>query len=640
MTKRQILGFAAICVAAAVHAAGNDPVLMTVDGKDVHVSEFEYLYNKNNTQQMQPQSLDEYLGMFINYKLKVADALHEGLDNTPEFRSEYDSFIKDLAKPYFRDDSVAESLVQQAYAHYADDVLASHIMLPLQPGNIARLDSVRAAIAAGTTTFEDAARSMSVDRYSAQQGGLMGYVVPGRFPWAFEEAAYATAPGAVSGVVNSGMGYHLIRVEKRTPAQGEVEAEHILLLTRGLDEAAAEAKKATADSIYTLIKKGADFGDLARRFSEDPGSASKGGKLGWFGRGAMVAEFDSASFALADGAVSEPVRTAFGWHIIHRINHRGIAPLEQLREGIEAKIASDERGTLPEKAVLAHLRKAYKANISQAALDRVNAIISENNGVCDSAAISRISQINPVVATFDGGQITAIDAIGRVPDIQMPADPAKAIADATSDLLDDMLIEKERARLAAENPDFRNLLNEYHDGILLYEVSNRKVWDKAAKDTEGLEEFFRTHAADYKWDTPKFKSYVIFAANDSTLRNALDYAATLSTDIPTEFVRQMRDHFRRDIKIERVVAAKGENAITDYLGFGASRPADTQNSRWKCYAAYQGRIIDAPEEAADVRGSALTDYQSALDKEWIKDLHKKYKVKVNNKVFKSLKTKK
>lgn len=638
--KRKILSLAAISIAAAMHAASNDPVLMTVDGKDVHVSEFEYLYNKNNTQQMQPQTLDEYLGMFVNYKLKVADALREGLDRTPEFTAEYESFVKDLAKPYFRDDSVAERLVQQAYSHFADDVLASHIMLPLQTENVAKLDSIKSAIAAGSLSFEDAARQFSVDRYSAQQGGLMGYVVPGRFPWAFEEAAYSTPTGSVSDVVNSGMGYHLVRVEKRTPAQGEVEAEHILLLTRGLDDAQAAAKKELADSLYKVAKGGADFADLARRFSEDPGSAQKGGKLGWFGRGAMVAEFDSASFALTDGAISQPVKTSFGWHIIHRTNHRGVPALADVRESIEAKIASDERGALPEKAVIARLRKTYNVEISQGALDQLRAVIDANNGSCDSTVLNRIIQMDPVVATYSGGELHATEAIARVPDIQMPVNPMAAITSATNDLLDDIIIEKEQQRLASENADFRNLLNEYHDGILLYEVSNRKVWDKAANDREGLEKFFRAHASDYKWESPKFKSYVIFAASDSTLNQALVYADSLSTENPTEFVRQMREQFKRDIKIERVVAAKGENAITDYLGFGAERPADGTNSRWKYYAAYKGRIINAPEEAADVRGTALTDYQSALDKEWIKDLHKKYKVKINNKVFNNLKKKK
>ena len=640
MIRKYILSFAALIGATVAYAADADPVLMTVDGHDVHVSEFEYLYNKNNTQQMQPQSLDEYLGMFVNYKLKVADAIRDGLDRTPEFQAEYESFVKDLSKPYFRDDSVAEALVQQAYAHFADDVLVSHIMMPLTDDGLRTLDSLKVAITAGTTTFEDAARNFSVDRYSASKGGRMGYVVPGRFPWAFEEAAYSIPVGKISDVVNSGMGYHLVRVESRTPAQGEIEAEHILLLTRDMPQSEIEARKAKADSIYKLAKDGADFAELARKFSEDPGSASKGGKLGWFGRGAMVAEFDSAAFALPDGGISKPVKTDFGYHIIHRTAHRGVPALADMRKNIEARIAADERSAMPEEAVMSRLRKAHKAEISQGALDQIRAVIDANDGKCDSTFIERIKIMNPVIASFDGGEISTLDALARTPDTQMSYNPVQAIAGTASLLLDEALIQQEQNRLADENKDFSNLLKEYHDGILLYEVSNRKVWDKASADKEGLEKFFRTNAANYRWDTPKFKSYFIFASSDSTLKAAVAYADSLSTADPTEFVRQMRERFKRDIKIERVVAAKGENPITDHLGFGADRPADSATNKWKFYTAYKGRIIDAPEEAADVRGTVLTDYQSALDKEWLKQLHKKYKVKINNKVFNSLKNSK
>ena len=513
-------------------------------------------------------------------------------------------------------------------------------MMPLTDDGLRTLDSLKVAITAGTTTFEDAARNFSVDRYSASKGGRMGYVVPGRFPWAFEEAAYSIPVGKISDVVNSGMGYHLVRVESRTPAQGEIEAEHILLLTRDMPQSEIEARKAKADSIYKLAKDGADFAELARKFSEDPGSASKGGKLGWFGRGAMVAEFDSAAFALPDGGISKPVKTDFGYHIIHRTAHRGVPALADMRKNIEARIAADERSAMPEEAVMSRLRKAHKAEISQGALDQIRAVIDANDGKCDSTFIERIKIMNPVIASFDGGEISTLDALARTPDTQMSYNPVQAIAGTASLLLDEALIQQEQNRLADENKDFSNLLKEYHDGILLYEVSNRKVWDKASADKEGLEKFFRTNAANYRWDTPKFKSYVIFASSDSTLKAAVAYADSLSTADPTEFVRQMRERFKRDIKIERVVAAKGENPITDHLGFGADRPADSATNKWKFYTAYKGRIIDAPEEAADVRGTVLTDYQSALDKEWLKQLHKKYKVKINNKVFNSLKNSK
>lgn len=635
MIKQFICAIAFVGAMFTAAAADTDPVLMTIDRKPVYVSEFEYLYNKNNAQQVQPQTLDEYLEMFINYKLKVTDAVHEGLDRTPEFNTEYESFVNDLAKPYFTDESVSEAMVQEAYNHYGTDVLVSHIMLPLSLTSEARLDSLLTLIVEGKESFEDVAKRFSVDRYSSDKGGLMGVVMPGRFPWTFEEASYNTEPGKISPVINSGVGYHIVRVESRTPSDGEVKADHILI---GISEETPEANaKALADSIYTLAVGGADFAELARRFSEDPGSAQRGGNLGWFGRGRMVAPFDSAAFALLPGEISRPVRTNFGYHII-RSNERRLKPsLEEARRSIEEGIKRDERAERPYRAKMESLRKTFGVEINATTDTKAKAIIALN--APDSLKLQQIAGLNTPVATYKGGTISAADVVALIPASEFAANPTSAFNEAVQTAVDNAMTELYRQQLATENSDFRNLLNEYHDGILLYEVSNRKVWDKAAQDQEGLENFFRTHRDKYSWDKPKFKSYVIFAVNDSVLDAALTYADGLDASKPTEFTEAMRKEFGRSIKVERVVAAKGENSITDYLGFGAERPTTKSSDHWRCYAAYRGRIIDEPEEAADVRGAAVTDYQSLLDEEWIKELHKKYKVKVNQKVLNDVKNK-
>ncbi|MDE6702587.1 MAG: hypothetical protein K2K00_02795, partial [Muribaculaceae bacterium] len=211
-----------------------------------------------------------------------------------------------------------------------------------------------------------------------------------------------------------------------------------------------------------------------------------------------------------------------------------------------------------------------------------------------------------------------------------------AIEQSADALVEKMLTERAIADLAAENADYRNLINEYRDGILLFEISNRNVWDRASQDREGLDAFFHKNAAKYAWDVPRFKGYIIFAANDSTVNEAMKYAETLSVENPEEFVAQMRKEFGKDIKIERVIAAKGENPITDYLAFGGEKP-EAKTPRWSSYAACRGRVINQPEEAADARGAATTDYQALLEKEWLDKLHKTYPVKIDKKVLKEIK---
>lgn len=639
--KRYILPTLAGLAALGISAQAVDPVLMTVDNKPVHVSEFEYLYNKNNSQQQQPQSLDEYLDLFTVYKLKVADAEAAGIQNTPEFLQEYATFRADLSKPYFHDKATEDSLVNLSYSHRLNDVYVSHIMLPLDKAGYKLADSLLHQINAGTITFEEAARKFSIDAYSAPKGGLMGNVTPDRYPWAFEEAAYSTPLHKVSGIVNSGMGYHLIRPESITPAVGEVNASHILVLTRGKDADGQAKAKERIDSLYQVVLAGGDFAALAKEYSEDPGSAAKGGNLGYFGRGMMVAEFDSASFALADGEVSKPVKTNFGYHIIKRNAHRGIEPLEAVRPQILKAMERDYRAGLPEKVIIDRIYSTLDARMNPQAFEVLKEAVAANGNVYDASVIQVVAQQNINAATYADKAITMAEVLDAVSpeSVSNGTEALNAVAEMASGMLNEQVLNYERDALYNTSPDYRNLVNEYRDGILLYEISNRNVWNKASKDTEGLRDFFNRHIDRYTWDEPRYKAFVIFASSDSVLNEAIAYADSIGVADPADFAKEMRKRFGRDVKVDRIVAAKGENKISDYLGFGAAKPAREAGSKWPAYAAFRGHLIYRAEEPSDVRGQAVTDYQTELEKKWVEKMRKSHKVKVDQKVFKALKQK-
>lgn len=618
-------------VLLAVCAKNNDPVLMTVNGKNVPLSEFEYLYKKNNSQQLQPQTLDEYVDMFVNYKLKVADAEAAGLDTTASFRQELTKYCNDLARPYLRDQSVEDSLARAAYEQMLEAVTVSHIMIPsgvnAEDAKKAynTLDSIRTAIMEGETTFEDAAQKYSIDNGSKVRGGKMGVVFPDRYPWVFVDAAYSTPVGEISKPVNSGFGLHIIRVDKREPAKGEVHAAHILKLTRDIPEEQWPAVKATIDSIYNVVTApDVDFAEVAARESQDPGSARKGGDLGWFPSGAMVQPFDSISFALADGQISEPFKTSFGYHIIKRYDHRGLAPYEELHDKILKMMERDQRATMPEQRRLEQLAGEFKAKVDGQAIDKY---VAKPNAKLVAYSIGKKKVT--VASLAD-----ELNASGTAP--TEPAELAEALRQLARNKMYEQVLDMARQQLLETNADYRNLTNEYRDGILMFEISNRNVWDRAAKDTEGLENYFRAHRNNYKFESPKFKAFVVFASNDSLANEAKAYAETLGTPDPAKFVDQMRDRFGRDIKVERVIAAKGENAITDYLGFGAEKPAAT-NGRWNYYFAVAGKVIDTPEEAVDVKGAVTNDYQNELERLWLEEIHKKYPVSINKQILKEVK---
>lgn len=636
--KKLILAIGVLGASLLALTAQSDPVLMNVAGKDVYLSEFEYLYNKNNAQQVQPQSLDEYVDMFVNYKLKVADAEAAGIDTTAEFITEFHKFRNELAAPYLRDEAVFEQTVREAYEHMANELTVSHIMMA--EADAAKLDSIRNEILAGNLAFETAARKYSIDRGSSQRGGLMGVVLAGRYPKAFEDASFATAVGEISPVVNSGYGVHIIRVENRRPSRGEVLCEHILLrVTPDMNDEVRQQVNARIDSIYNVVSADtARFEEVARTLSQDPGSAARGGRLNWFGSGMMVAEFDSVAFAINVGEVSNPFRTAFGWHIIRKLDARSIASYEEMHDQLAQSIQGNN--DMPRLAFIARKAQEYQARLLEDNLDKVENMAENSGAVLDSTLLATFARCDLPIYLVRGDAYTLAEMMPALPvsAVRGAANIRKFIAEQAQIQMNEVILEYARQELYELNADYRNLVNEYRDGILLFEISNRTVWDRASKDREGLEAFFQRNKDRYAWSQPKFKSYIIFATNDSILAEAAQfgYDSIPYTTAPADVVKAFRTRFGRDVKVERVIAAQDENAITDYLAFGGDRPASA-NAHWPSYRVFRGRIIDAPEEAADVRGTVISDYQAELEQQWLQQLRQRYPVTINREVLQQVK---
>ncbi|MDE6491500.1 MAG: peptidyl-prolyl cis-trans isomerase, partial [Muribaculaceae bacterium] len=336
MEKRILpIMFMALSALVASAKAPSDPVLMSVNGVDVPLSEFEYLYHKNNAQQANPQPLDEYVDMFVTYKLKVADAKAAGIDTTKAFIKEFEGYRNELAQPYLRDLSVENALVDEAYARMLRNVDVDHIMLPLSDDGKALADSLRREIVSGAD-FYTIAHKYSVDPSCRYNGGHIGWIGANVYPYDFEEMAYNTPVGEVSPVFATAYGYHIVRVNAMRDNPGEVLVSHILKrFAQDRTEESDAAAMHSIDSIYAVVTSpGVDFAAVAKAESEDPGSARNGGQLPWFGVGQMLQELDGVAFALADGEVSKPFKSRFGYHIFKRIDSRGVAPLEDVRASI------------------------------------------------------------------------------------------------------------------------------------------------------------------------------------------------------------------------------------------------------------------------------------------------------------------
>lgn len=636
------LGIGAIAIAFAA----KDPIIMTVNGVDVPRSEFEYLYNKNSQQQINPQTLDEYVEMFKLYKLKVADARAEGIDTMASFLKETEQYRHDLAAPYLTDSVFINKLAEEAYQRSHEEVEARHIMLFKTRDAVEndrlrqRADSLLGVLKAGGD-FEELARKYSGDRGSNSKGGYMGWIKANTFPITFEQAAYTLPEGEISEVVESPMGYHILKGGKHRKSRGKIRAAHILKLTQGKDEAAQAQAKHDIDSLYQVVKANpAIFGNVALANSEDPGSARQRGMLPPFGAGDMVAEFDSVAFALGEGEISTPFKTAYGYHIIHKIGNEPNPTFEQMKPSLVARITNpqDARYKLVRQNQTDKFAAKHKASLNKKTMDAMLAAAT-TSGIDSAFVVSWTSAPNGsmVLYTIDGKATKAENLVSQLKKVRIPASKTAAeyLSDRIAAVYNRDLVTAEENSLIESTPEYRNLLKEYVDGSLLYEVSVRKVWDKAAKDTDGLKKYFEDNRSNYRWTEPHAKGYLVQCTNDSVAALIREKAATLGGDTIANTLRQ---EFRGQASIDKVLVGKGTNAMVDNLLFGGPE-VKSSNSRYSVYFMLNPRIVNEPEDVSDVKGLVTSDYQNEFQQAWEDELRHKYPVKVNEKVLKSVKRK-
>lgn len=644
MKKTVAAGLGACAIAAAF--AAKDPVIMTVNGVDVPKSEFEYLYNKNSQQQINPQTLEEYVEMFKLYKMKVADARAEGIDTTASFLKETAQYRHELAAPYLTDSVYLNTLVGEAYDRSKQEVEAYHIMLFKTRDasrNVAlrhRADSLRTVLAGGGD-FAQLAAQYSQDRGSKDRGGRMGWITAGNYPIAFELEAFRLPEGQISEVVESPVGYHILKGGRHRAARGSVQAAHILKLTQGMDAAAKEKVRSQIDSIYNVVMADPDsFGEIATSNSDDRGSARQGGMLPWFGAGEMVEQFDSVAFSLTDGEISRPFETPYGYHIVKRIAHKGIPSLEEIKPQTVAKITSrqDDRYRLVRANQTAKFARKHKASLNAQTLEALRADVRGrglDSLVC--ADWMQLPQGDRPLAVIDGKTVPVKEFVAGL--VRMHQADRSAAEEILNERLDEFynqrLVSAEESMLEQTEPDYRNLLKEYIDGSLLYEVSVRKVWDRAAKDTEGLAKYFEANRANYRWSEPRAKGILVQAANDSIAGLIRQRAVGLGADT---LLTTLRKDFGKDASFDRVLASKGTNAIVDFLMFGGPEVSPS-SSKYNVMFMLDPRVLTEPEEVGDVKGLVTSDYQNEFQEAWENELRRKYPVSVNEKVLKSVKKK-
>ena len=636
--------------------------LFTYGGKPVSKAEFLRVYQKNGGPQkadLSEKALREYLDLYSLFRMKVAEAEAQRLDTAMAAQSEIDNYRRQLARSYISDPSATEKLMTEAYDRQKTAVEVAHILIPVPAGSdtaaaYRKADSLYKVALKKGSDFGALAGTFSMDRGSKDRGGNVGYITGLQTVYPFENVAYNTPVGKISKPFRTQFGYHILKVLDRRPALGEVEVAQIMALTpksRGAEGEAAARR--TIDSAIRDLKAGMSWEDAVQKYSEDRYSKENGGQLKPFGIGRTTPDFEKAAFALQKpGELSEPVQTEFGIHLLKLVRKIPIRPFDSVREELRRKIDNDARGQIAKDAYTQQVKtrygyKEFPENIATLTRQVSNSIVDtgKNAGFFSAADYAGNALI---LFQINKTNFTAADFMrfaAQTANSRLVGNKELAMRDLfqmySASVLNDFQIQS----LEKENAEFRNLLTEYRDGILLFDLMDRNVWSKAGKDSAGLETFYNQHKDRYRWEEG-FEGTVYRFRSRAAAEQGVKLLQGSGADSVKE--KQMISQLNQPGSAPDVNVQPGKFEWSRFTEFPryeltVGKPSAIKGNPDSTYSVVVAkRLIPAgePKTLAEARGYVVAEYQDYLEKTWNEKLRKKYPVVVEEKVFRSMVVKK
>lgn len=651
----------AFYIPGAMAQTGDDPVLMKIAGKPVTVSEFQSIYKKNNpsaeASSAENKSVDEYVSLFVNFKLKVKEAEELGLDTSRQFRDELTGYRKQLTQPYLIDKNLNDDLIREAYDRMQSDVKASHILVKLSPEASPKdtllaynkIMKIRKRVTGGENFEKVLGEIAKADKEIIAED--LGYFTAFQMVYPFETAAYNTKTGEISDPVRTKFGYHIVKVYDKRPARGLIRVAHIMV--RVPDNASEEQKqgaKNKIDSVYKKLSDGEDFAGLAKTASDDAGSAKKGGALPWFGVGpqGVDAGFEDAAFGLKnDNEFSKPVQSKYGWHIIKRLEHKGTGNYDEAKAEIKSKIARDGRGNKTRESLVRKLKEEYGFSPDMARLADFYKVIDSSYFMGEWNIEKAKGLEKPLFVLSDTkyskkAQEYSQKDFARFLDNNKRRQDKVDIKLFTGNMFEkfaeEEIIRFEESILEAKYPEFRILLQEYRDGILLFDLMDKKVWSRAVNDTAGLKDYYEKNKNHFMWDERLDAviytcSHAEAAKKTRELLKKQEKKKMSDEDLLSEINKDSTA--RLTIKAEKFL--KGDNETIDKIQW---TPGITENMTINGQVVFikvNGIVAPEPKTLKEARGLVTAEYQKSLEEEWIKNLQEKYPVEMNRDILSKIK---
>ena len=630
--------------------------LMKIDGKKITDTEFYRLFLKNRVEKSSPTEaeVDEYLKLFINFKLKVAEAEAQGYDTLSSFKKELAGYRSQLTRPYFSDNNVIDSLVRQAYDRMKTEVHSRHILIRLNPGAppedtlraYEKAMSIRAQIIVGNR-FEQIAKEFSDDPSATANGGDLGYFTALQMVYPFENAAYTIPIDSISYPVRTRFGYHLIQTLDKREARGKVKVAHIMkLVPKSATIAQKKEAKEKIDSLYQLLKNGADFTVLAQKYSDDHASGTNGGELPWFGTGRMIPTFENAAFNIKNvGNFTKPIKTSFGWHIIKLIDKKGLKPFDEMKAELYAKVKKDSRAELSKTIVLNKLKKEYNfKDENKLGLFYANIDTTYFEGEGD---ISLVPQHEQTMFSYANKNYTVLEFANYLYKNQPHRGYANSnlisyISNSYNKYTENELLKYEDTQLERKYPDFFYLMKEYHDGILLFNITDKEVWSKSMKDSIGLKKYFAKNKDKYI-EEPEV-NLSIFSYKWSKLPKKwrkIKKNFDFSKSTPDSSILLIFNIYDKEFTMDTSSVFKLSDSILSTTNLNKSQLTKKYNFYFNKIAKKVYYVRDFQKEKTkelnQIKSIVASDYQKQLEDAWIESLQKKHKLEINETNYKIIK---
>jgi len=637
-------------ISHSTYSQQDKEVLFTINDKPFYTDEFKRIYTKNLdlVKDESQKDLENYLNLFVGYKLKVVKANKLGLQNNISYINELKSYRTQLAKDYLTDSKVTQELIDEAFLRMQSEVKASHILINVAENaspedTLAaynKIVSLRKKIVNGED-FNTMAHSFSEDPSAKENKGNLGYFSAFRMVYPFETAAFTTKKGNVSKPIRTRFGYHLIFVHDSRANRGEITVAHIMLLNPETNDVVAKEKaKNTIQEIYTKLQQGEKFEDLAKQFSDDKSSAAKGGLLNKFGSGQISSEaFEDTAFLLSkENPISKPVETQFGWHILKFVEKHASPTLEESKPDLESKISKDERSRRITASLLDKIKTKYPVKINKAELVKVNKAV--NNLFYDMKweLPTNTKELEGDLVVFASEKLKTITFLEHLKEQQKSPSQIKPIAKVIeyhlNTYIDQKLQDFYDVNLENEFSEFAAVMEEYRDGLLLFDLMEKEIWDRSKKDSVGLEEFFLKNSSKYQWKN-RYDVQIVSATKEEILKNAVKLIKKEAS------AEMLKTTFNKDkaveIMVQEGVFEEEHSALpkTILLVKGISKIVKEGDYY---YIVKVKEIKPAGAKLLkEIKARVINDYQQFLEKNWVAQLKNEFEIKVNQAVFERVK---